>query len=147
MARQEIIKKLNARDFSEKSGTNTNPIEHWARMRREAILGEAALAYSFQSQLDRLGKRLQMLESAVEEEDGATEGGRNALEEARAGIGLLREKPGFRRFIIAGTLLLSVPLAIPFYTLYARELTGSHEPDFPLAVFERLDERRHNRFF
>ena len=74
------------------------------------------------------------LASAVEEEDGATEGGRNALEEARAGIRLLWDKPGFRSFIIARALLLSVPLAIPFYTLYARELTGSQLRGLSLFV-------------
>ena len=64
------------------------------------------------------------LASAVKEGDGATEGGRNALEEAKAGMRLLREKPGFRSFIIARALMLSVPLAVPFYALYARKLTG-----------------------
>jgi hypothetical protein len=64
-----------------------------------------------------------VLAAAITEEEGATEGGRNALEEARAGIKLLGEKPGFRQFILARALLLSVKLSVPFYTLYARQLT------------------------
>ena len=61
---------------------------------------------------------------AISEEPGATEGARNPLEEARAGWHLLQEKAGFRRFILARALLLSVRLAIPFYILYARDLIG-----------------------
>lgn len=61
---------------------------------------------------------------AITEEPGATEGARNPLEEARAGWHLLQEKAGFRRFILARALLLSVRLAIPFYILYARDLIG-----------------------
>jgi MFS family permease len=74
------------------------------------------------------------LASAIEEEDGATEGGRNTLEEARAGIRLLREKPGFRSFIVARALLLSVPLAVPFYALYVRKLTGGQIGDLSIFV-------------
>ena len=59
---------------------------------------------------------------AVTEEAGATDGARDPLEEARAGWHLLQEKVGFRRFILARALLLSVRLAIPFYILYARDL-------------------------
>ena len=60
----------------------------------------------------------------VEEEAGTTGGARNALQEARAGWSVLQTQPGWRRFIIARALLLSVRLAIPFYVLYARDLTG-----------------------
>lgn len=63
--------------------------------------------------------------AAITEEAGATEGGRNALEEARAGLHLLQASPGFRQFIIIRGLLLSVTLSIPFYALDARALTGS----------------------
>lgn len=70
----------------------------------------------------------------VTEEEGATSGSRNPLQEARAGLKLLRQKPGFRRFIIARALLLSVKLAIPFYTLFARELTGGQVGGLSLFV-------------
>jgi hypothetical protein len=63
--------------------------------------------------------------AAIQEEDGATEGGRNALTEARAGLSLLREVPGFRRFIVARGLLLSITLSIPFYALDAKTLTDN----------------------
>ena len=58
----------------------------------------------------------------IREEAGATDGGRNAIEEARNGWRLLSEQPGFRNFIIARSLLLGVPLVVPFYSLFAREL-------------------------
>ena len=61
---------------------------------------------------------------AVDEESGATGGARNPLEEARAGWQLLQRQTGFRRFILARALLLSVRLSVPFYVLYARDLTG-----------------------
>lgn len=63
--------------------------------------------------------------AAIQEEDGATEGSRNALAEAKAGFSLLHDVPGFRRFIMARGLLLTVTLSIPFYALHAKALTGS----------------------
>jgi hypothetical protein len=71
---------------------------------------------------------------AIEEKEGATAGGRSALEEASAGLQLLQEKPGFRTFIAARALLLSVTLAVPFYTLYARRLTGGQISGLGLFV-------------
>lgn len=64
------------------------------------------------------------LAAAVAEQPGATEGARNGLQQARAGWHLLRQQPGFRRYIVARALLLSVKLVTPFYVLYARRLTG-----------------------
>ena len=58
----------------------------------------------------------------IREEAGATDGGRNAIQEARNGWRLLSEQRGFRNFIIARSLLLGVPLVVPFYSLFAREL-------------------------
>jgi len=58
----------------------------------------------------------------IREEAGATDGGRNAIEEARNGWRLLSEQRDFRNFIIARSLLLGVPLVVPFYSLFAREL-------------------------
>ncbi len=56
----------------------------------------------------------------VVETEGATEGGRNALAEARAGWRFLREDAAFRRFLIARGLLFAVPLATPFLTVYGQ---------------------------
>ncbi|MFO8030429.1 MAG: MFS transporter [Cyclonatronaceae bacterium] len=58
----------------------------------------------------------------IKEQAGATAGGRNAIDEAWNGWQLLSEQPGFRNFIIARSLLLGVPLVVPFYSLFAREL-------------------------
>ena len=76
-----------------------------------------------------------LLFAAIKEEDGVTDdSGRPALAEARAGFRLLREEPGFRRFIIARALLLSVTLSIPFYALDAKTLTGSTAGDLGIFV-------------
>ncbi|HSM57362.1 MAG TPA: hypothetical protein VK879_14515 [Candidatus Sulfomarinibacteraceae bacterium] len=64
------------------------------------------------------------LAAAVTEQPGAAEGARNGVQQARAGWRLLQEQPGFRRYIVARVLLLSVQLVTPFYVLYARRLTG-----------------------
>lgn len=62
--------------------------------------------------------------AAIREPEGATEGGRSALEEARAGMHLLREAPDFRRFVLARAFLLSAQLASPFYALQAQAAVG-----------------------
>lgn len=62
--------------------------------------------------------------AAIQEVPGATGGGRNTLEEARAGLHLLRGVAGFRRFVLARALLLSIVLSVPFYALYARDVLG-----------------------
>lgn len=69
----------------------------------------------------------------TEEEPGATEGQRNGLQEAREGMKLLREIPGLRKFIYVRAALLTIELGLPFYTLYARRLTGAQASD--LGVF------------
>lgn len=57
----------------------------------------------------------------VVEAPGATEGGRDALDEARAGWRFLREDAAFRRFLAARSLLFAVPLATPFLTTYGQQ--------------------------
>ncbi|MCC5933993.1 MAG: MFS transporter [Balneolales bacterium] len=66
-----------------------------------------------------------LLFALIREEDGATAGGRNALQEAKAGWKLIKEQPFFARLVLARGLLLSVMLVIPFYALLAREVTGT----------------------
>ncbi|MGD2057509.1 MAG: MFS transporter [Anaerolineales bacterium] len=60
----------------------------------------------------------------IAEEPGATEGARNSLEEARAGIELLRENSAFLRYVLARAFLLSIELSLPYYTLYARRFSN-----------------------
>jgi hypothetical protein len=69
----------------------------------------------------------------IEEIPGATEGGRNALEEARAGLHILSRVPGFRQFIIARVFLTSVELSLPYYALFGRQVTSQSAGD--LGVF------------
>ncbi len=79
-----------------------------------ALVGAAALLWVMGA----------MLFAQIEEVPGVTEGGRNALGEARRGLALWRSEPGYRRYLIARGLLVTVEIAAPFYALYARELYG-----------------------
>ncbi|MGD8621134.1 MAG: MFS transporter [Anaerolineales bacterium] len=69
----------------------------------------------------------------IKEQPGATEGARNALQEARAGIKLLRENNAFLRYVLARTFLLSIELSLPYYALYARRFADGNASD--LGVF------------
>jgi len=69
----------------------------------------------------------------IPEEAGATENGRNALAEARAGLSLVADVPGFGRYLTARALLLAVELSIPWYALHARRL-GLEARDLGLAI-------------
>ena len=60
--------------------------------------------------------------AAIREDPGATEGGRNALDEAVAGLTLIKKKPWYLRYLVARSALLSVEIAAPFYVLYFREM-------------------------
>ena len=62
--------------------------------------------------------------AAIREMEGATGGGRSALEEAREGVHLIREEPAFGRFILARAFLLAAQLATPFYVLQAQAAVG-----------------------
>jgi hypothetical protein len=75
-----------------------------------------------------------MLFTFITETDGATGGSRNALREAAAGLHLIRSQPVFRKFVVVRSLLLALQLAVPFYALYARELTGTGAGSLGLYV-------------
>ncbi len=70
----------------------------------------------------------------IKEEPGATDGSRTALMEAKEGWGLLKRQPYFMRFIVARALLLSVMLVIPFYSIFARDITGTEVSSLGLFV-------------
>jgi hypothetical protein len=57
----------------------------------------------------------------ITEPAGAVAGGRTPLAEARAGVVVLRQVPGFRRFLLARGLLAVTEVAVPFYVLAARQ--------------------------
>ena len=69
----------------------------------------------------------------IQESPGVTEGARSGLKEAREGLILLRTVPGLRRFLYMRVAMISVELSLPFFTLYARRLTGAQASD--LSVF------------
>ncbi|MDM7945290.1 MAG: MFS transporter [Oceanibaculum nanhaiense] len=62
--------------------------------------------------------------AAIEEEKGAREGGVTPLDSFRDGMALMREVPGFRKFLLARNLLLSVELSMPIYALHAQRSVG-----------------------
>jgi hypothetical protein len=69
----------------------------------------------------------------ISEAEGATEGSRNPIQEARAGLKLLRAVPGFRKFVVSRGVLLTIELSLPFYALFAHRSTGGGASD--LGVF------------
>lgn len=58
----------------------------------------------------------------IREFPGAVKGGRNAISESRAGLQFFRQQRGFRQFLLARSLLLSVELVTPFFVLHAGHL-------------------------
>jgi MFS family permease len=70
----------------------------------------------------------------IREAEGATEGGRNAIDELKEGFRLVREVIPFRQFIITRIFYVSVALSVPFYALYARELTGAGASNLGIFV-------------
>lgn len=70
----------------------------------------------------------------IKEEPGATGGSRTAITEAMEGWELLKAQPRFLRFVFARSFLLSVMLVIPFYSIFAREVTGAEVSGLGLFV-------------
>ncbi len=62
----------------------------------------------------------------VKEEKGATEGGRNPVEEFKKGYELVTKDNSFRNFLFTRALLMSVHLLSPFYVLMAKQMSGSN---------------------
>lgn len=60
--------------------------------------------------------------SLIREFPGAVKGGRNAISETRAGLKIFKQHSGYRKFLLARSLLLSVELATPFFVLHAGQL-------------------------
>lgn len=71
----------------------------------------------------------------ISEHPGATEGARNTLQEALAGIKLLRENHAFLRYVLARTFLLSIELSLPYYALYARRFSNGDVNVGGLGIF------------
>jgi hypothetical protein len=57
----------------------------------------------------------------VEEEPGATEGGKNGFPEAMKRLAVLKTDRAFRRFVLTRSLFVSTALAGPYYVILARE--------------------------
>ncbi len=61
----------------------------------------------------------------INEEKGATKGGRNPIMESKAGVQLIKEDKNFRNFLITRALLMAIPLLTPFYVLIAKSTTDT----------------------
>lgn len=59
----------------------------------------------------------------IEELAGETEGGRNAIDELKSGLKILKKDYDFLKFLISRTFLLNITVSIPFFTLHAQYLT------------------------
>ncbi|HET8860036.1 MFS transporter [Marivirga sp.] len=68
----------------------------------------------------------------IKEEKGATDGGRNPLQEVKAGIKLITDEKNFRNFLFTRALLMAVPLLQPFYVLVAKDIGN---PDWSLLGY------------
>jgi sugar phosphate permease len=73
--------------------------------------------------------------AAIAELPGATEGGRSMIREVRSGLGLVRDVPGYRRFLVARTLLVAVEVATPFFALHAQELSDKNLGALAVYIF------------
>jgi hypothetical protein len=62
-----------------------------------------------------------MFFGAIKEDAGATEGGRNAIEEAGAGFLNFKRFKGFRLHLYVRALLLAVEVAVPYFVLFANQ--------------------------
>ncbi len=62
---------------------------------------------------------------SIQEEAGATEGGKNAIREAIRRMSLLKTDPAFRRFVLTRALFVSTGLSAPYYVTLAREQNHS----------------------
>ncbi|UZD64846.1 MFS transporter [Marinobacter sp. AN1] len=66
-----------------------------------------------------------LLFASVDEYEGETSGGGNALKDAISNLGLLRDDPPFRHFVITRALLLCSALASPYFVLLAQNQADS----------------------
>ena len=60
----------------------------------------------------------------IQEQPGATQGGRNPIDEARRGWNILKNDSIFRRFLLTRSLLMGIPLVQPFYVVWAKHISG-----------------------
>jgi hypothetical protein len=68
------------------------------------------------------------------EVEGETAESRNPIDEANAGLELLKGSSDFRNYVLARSILLSIELSLPYYTLFARRLTNGSVGDLGIFV-------------
>lgn len=72
--------------------------------------------------------------SRIVEYDGATEGGRNPVNEVKKGWRLMRTEPLLRNFIFTRALLMAVPLSLPLIIVIGQEYAGNQVEGLGLMV-------------
>ncbi|MCJ8284034.1 MFS transporter [Halomonas sp.] len=79
------------------------------------LLGVAALGWTLNA----------LCAAAIEEAEGATDGGANAWDSVKSGLALMRDDAAFRNFNLTRALLLSSALALPYVALMAQDNGGT----------------------
>ncbi|MFC3417802.1 MFS transporter [Algoriphagus hitonicola] len=72
--------------------------------------------------------------SGIDEQPGAIEGGRSPITELKQGKQLWKENANLRRFIITRGLLMSIPLAQPFFVVIAQRELGDEVKNLGFLV-------------
>ncbi len=75
-----------------------------------------------------------LLFGTIREEAGATEGGRNPVDEVQKGWNVFRSDSNLRNFILSRAMLMAIPLAQPFFIVYGKQTTGASFSGLGLLV-------------
>lgn len=62
-----------------------------------------------------------LLFHAIQEEPGATKGGRTPFYEIKEGVSIIKKDGNFKNFLITRALLMAIPLLQPFYVILANQ--------------------------
>ncbi len=71
---------------------------------------------------------------SINEEPGATEGGRSPVKEVKEGWKLFKSNTNLRNFILSRAMLMAIPLAQPFMIIYGKDITGAEFKGLGLFV-------------
>lgn len=70
----------------------------------------------------------------IDEEAGATDGGRNPIDEVKKGWDILKTDTNLRDFVFTRAMLMAIPLAQPFFIIYGKEITNAELSGLGLFV-------------
>ncbi len=72
--------------------------------------------------------------SFMKETSGASDGGKNAIDEAKFGFKLYKEVKGYRTYLFSRALLLSIEIATPFYVIHSRKILTANVESLGILV-------------